>query len=59
MIADLRAGRLADTVPPHGTLARTRQRIPTETGAGPASPTVSEQPVWLRDTAALQDQAPA
>jgi hypothetical protein len=26
LIDDLRAGRLADEIPPHGTLARVRQR---------------------------------
>jgi NADH-quinone oxidoreductase subunit E len=58
LVGDLRAGKLADVVPPHGTLQRTRQRIPADRAAGPADPTVSEQPVWLRDVAALQDQAP-
>jgi NADH-quinone oxidoreductase E subunit len=28
LIADLRAGKLADEIPPHGTLARVRQRTP-------------------------------
>lgn len=56
LVADLRSGKLDDTVPPHGTLARTRQRIPADRAAGPADPHLSEQPVWLRDTAALQDR---
>ena len=55
LVDDLRSGRLDDVVPPHGTLARTRQSIPADRGAGPADPTVSEAPVWLRDTAALRD----
>jgi NADH-quinone oxidoreductase subunit E len=59
LVADLRSGALADTVPPHGTLQRTRQRITAERAAGPADPKVSEQPVWLRDVPALQDQGPA
>jgi hypothetical protein len=28
LIDDLRGGRLADEIPPHGTLARVRQRTP-------------------------------
>jgi hypothetical protein len=28
LIVDLRAGALADEIPPHGTLARVRQRTP-------------------------------
>jgi hypothetical protein len=27
LVADLRAGRLADTVPPHGTLCRVRRNV--------------------------------
>jgi NADH-quinone oxidoreductase subunit E len=34
LIGDLRAGRLADEVPPHGTLARIRQRVPAEQWVG-------------------------
>jgi len=34
LVDDLRAGRLADEVPPHGTLARIRQRVPAERWAG-------------------------
>ena len=30
LIDDLRAGRLDDEIPPHGTLARVRQRIPAD-----------------------------
>lgn len=59
LVADLRAGKLADEVPPHGTLQRTRQHIPADRAAGPADPAVSEQPVWLRDVPALQDRGPA
>jgi len=58
IVDDLRAGRLADTVPPHGTLARSRQSIPDARSAGAAHPTVGEAPVWLGDQAALHDQAP-
>ena len=54
LIDDLRAGRRTD-IPPHGTLAQVRQHIPSERGAGVARPDKGEQPVWLRDSAALQD----
>jgi NADH-quinone oxidoreductase E subunit len=38
LVEDLRAGRLADDVPPHGTLARVRQRTPTNwAGTGKAA----------------------
>ena len=47
MIEDLRAGRLADEVPPHGTLARTRQHIPADRAAGNADPAGVPEPVWL------------
>ena len=56
LVDDLRAGRLDDTIPPHGTLARTRQQIPADRAAGPADPTAGEQPLWLRDAPALQDR---
>ncbi|MGH9116839.1 MAG: NADH-quinone oxidoreductase subunit NuoE, partial [Acidimicrobiales bacterium] len=49
LIADLRAGRLADEVPAHGTLALTRQHIPADRAAGPAHPERGSQPAWLRD----------
>lgn len=34
LIDDLRADRLADEIPPHGTLARVRQRVPADRWAG-------------------------
>jgi NADH-quinone oxidoreductase subunit E len=34
LIDDLRAGRLDDEVPPHGTLARIRQHVPADRWAG-------------------------
>jgi NADH-quinone oxidoreductase subunit E len=55
LVDDLRAGRLDDTVPPHGTLARQRQRIPADRAAGPATPDVGTAPVWMGDEAALRD----
>jgi len=47
MVDDLRAGRLTDEVPPHGTLARVRQSIPANRAAGPADPATSVEPVWI------------
>ena len=47
MVDDLRAGRLDDEVPPHGTLARVRQSIPADRAAGPASPEGGSEPVWM------------
>ena len=47
LVDDLRAGRLDDEVPPHGTVARIRQHIPVERAAGPADPAGVPEPVWL------------
>ena len=47
VIEDLRAGRLADDVPPHGTLHRIRQRIPADRAAGPAAADGGQEPAWL------------
>jgi NADH-quinone oxidoreductase subunit E len=58
LIDDLRAGR-RDDIPPHGTLAQTRQQIAADKAAGVAPPDRGEQPVWLRDTPALQDAKPS
>ncbi|MBA2281260.1 MAG: NAD(P)H-dependent oxidoreductase subunit E [Actinomycetota bacterium] len=55
LVDDLAAGRLADTIPPHGTLARIRQRIPSDRAAGAASPIGGAQPGWLTDSPALTD----
>ena len=46
-IEDLRASKLADEIPPHGMLARTRQHIPEDRRAGNALPTGVPEPVWL------------
>ena len=54
LIEDLRAGR-RDDIPPHGTLQRVRQTIEAERAAGVVRPDSGAQPVWLRDTPALQD----
>ena len=55
LVDDLRAGRLADDVPPHGTLARIRQRIPSERAVGPVHPKGGTEPSWLGDEPALKD----
>ncbi len=47
LIDDLRAGRRAEEVPPHGTLSRVRQRLDPERRAGAASPKGGEAPVWI------------
>lgn len=54
LIDDLRAGRLKDEIPVHGTLARVRQRIPADRGVGAVPPElVTESPSWLDGKAAL------
>ena len=52
LVDDLRAGRRADEVPPHGTLARVRQQIPADRRAGNAVPGEAEEPVWIARAAA-------
>ncbi len=47
LIEDLRASKLTDEIPPHGTLARTRQHIPADRRAGNALPSGEPEPVWL------------
>jgi NADH-quinone oxidoreductase subunit E len=47
LVEDLRSGRLDDEVPPHGTLARIRQSIPADKGAGPVAPTDATEPAWF------------
>ncbi len=48
VIADLRAGKLADTIPGHGVLQRTRQTIPADKLAGIAPPeSVTDAPAWM------------
>ena len=42
LIDDLRAGRLNDTVPVHGTLSRTRQHIPADRAATVTVPSESD-----------------
>jgi NADH-quinone oxidoreductase subunit E len=47
LVADLREGRRADDIPPHGTLARVRQHIVDTSAAGPARPGECGEPVWV------------
>jgi len=50
LIDDLRAGRLADEIPAHGTVARIRQRIPSDRWVGPKSPDdVHTAPDWMSE----------
>ncbi len=46
LIADIRSGARSD-IPPHGTLAKTRQSIPEERAAGPALVEDAQEPAWL------------
>ena len=47
LIDDLRAGKLADEVPPHGTLAKVRQHIPADRLGGIEAPEVAGTPAWF------------
>ena len=54
LVSDLRAGRLNDEIPAHGTLARARQHIPADRGVGAVPPEeATAAPVWLDGKAAL------
>jgi NADH-quinone oxidoreductase subunit E len=59
MIDDLRAGKLTDEIPPHGTLARIRQHIPADRAAGNADPAGVPEPAWLAANATPDDAAKA
>jgi NADH-quinone oxidoreductase subunit E len=47
LVDQLRAGRMAEEIPPHGTLALVRQHIPGERAAGPSLPVGGAEPAWL------------
>ena len=47
LIDDLQAGKLTDEIPPHGTLARVRQRIPADKSVGAVPPDPADAPVWM------------
>jgi NADH-quinone oxidoreductase subunit E len=54
LVDDLRAGKFADEIPQHGTLARVRQHIPADRGVGVASPEeVNQAPEWFDGKPAL------
>ena len=51
LVDDLRAGRLDNEIPPHGTLARNRQHIPADKAVGAVPPEdVTTGPVWIEAT---------
>jgi NADH-quinone oxidoreductase subunit E len=51
LVDDLRAGRLENEIPAHGTLARNRQHIPADKAAGAVAPEdVTTGPVWIEAT---------
>jgi len=52
LVDDLRAGRLDDEIPRHGTLARVRQSIPAERAAGAVAPEHGTEPAWMGMNAA-------
>jgi NADH-quinone oxidoreductase subunit E len=51
LIDDLRAGRRAHEIPPHGTLTRVRQSIPSDRRAGTVAPDDAREPVWMASDA--------
>jgi NADH-quinone oxidoreductase subunit E len=54
LIDDLRAGKLSDEIPAHGTLAKVRQHIPADRHVGAQDPDdVTSGPAWLDGKAAL------
>lgn len=54
LIDDLAAGKLAEEIPPHGTLARVRQHIPADRSVGAVPPEApGQEPAWMNGKAAL------
>jgi NADH-quinone oxidoreductase subunit E len=54
LIDDLRAGKLSDEIPAHGTLAKVRQHIPVDRGVGAVAPeAATTAPAWFDGKAAL------
>ena len=48
LVDDLRAGTLANEIPPHGTLGRNRQHIPADKAVGAVAPEdVMGGPAWI------------
>ncbi len=55
LIDDLSRGRLDGEVPPHGTVARVRQQIPSERAVGAVAPDdVTAAPEWMPAPAEAQ-----
>ena len=54
LIDDLRAGKLSEEIPAHGTLAKVRQHIPADRGVGVVAPeSATMAPSWFDGKAAL------
>ena len=51
LIDDLRTGRISHQIPPHGVLARIRQRVPADRRAGSVPPNDASEPPWMTGTA--------
>ncbi|MFM2183278.1 MAG: NADH-quinone oxidoreductase subunit NuoE [Actinomycetota bacterium] len=52
LIDDLRSGRLDGEIPPHGTVAKVRQRIPADREVGAVPPDdVTGPPAWMQGAA--------
>ena len=52
LVEDLRAGKLSGEIPPHGTVARIRQRIPADREVGALPPDAADgPPPWLPSSA--------
>jgi NADH-quinone oxidoreductase subunit E len=59
LIDDLANGRLGDEIPPHGTVAKIRQRIPADRGVGAVAPEdVTSAPAWMPAPEAAQGSTP-
>lgn len=54
LVDDLASGQRTE-IPPHGTLAQIRQRIPADRAAGVALPDDNTEPVWLAANAAADE----
>lgn len=53
LVADLRAGKLDGEIPPHGTLGRNRQHIPSDRAVGAVPPEEeNDAPAWVTITEA-------
>lgn len=54
LVDDLASGQRTE-IPPHGTLAQIRQRIPADRAAGVALPNDNTEPIWLVANAAADE----